>query len=100
MQVLSERWLIPPYGVPVWVHLEFTHLFVPLRQVAKVLSLGNEKKKVFLLHFTRFLVTLASPKILTLGNTQINLVFRSLIRTFAAKSTLNLWKSRINLPRN
>jgi len=73
MQVLSERWLIPPYGVPVWVHLEFTHLFVPLRQVAKIL---------------------------TLGFSQINLENRSLIRTFAAKSTLNLWKSRINLPRN
>ena len=73
MQVLSERWLIPPYGVHVWVHLEFAHLFVTLRQVAKIL---------------------------TLGFSQINLENRSLIRNFAAKSTLNLWKSRINLPRN
>ena len=85
MQVLSERWLIPPYGVPVWVHLEFTHLFVPLRQVAKILT---------------FLRPFGSKRQAERGNTQINLVFRSLIRTFAAKSTLNLWKSRINLPRN
>jgi hypothetical protein len=30
-----------------------------------------------------FVVPLASPKVLLLGNTQINLVFHSLIRTFA-----------------
>ena len=39
---------------------------------------------VFLLVFARFFVPLASPKVLSLGKTQINLVFRSLIRTFAA----------------
>ena len=31
----------------------------------------------------KLFVTLASPKVLSLGNTQINLVFLSLIRTFA-----------------
>ncbi len=39
--------------------LHFTRFFVTLMiSSSKLLALGNEKKKVFLLHFTRFFVIL------------------------------------------
>lgn len=44
--------------------------------------LGNENKKN--LQFARFCVTLASPKLLRLGKTQMYLVLRSFLRNFAA----------------
>ena len=52
-----------------------TPLFMPM---GTIISL-------FTFHYYFFFVSLASPKILTFGNTQINLVFRSLIRIFARK---------------
>ena len=42
-----------------------------------------QNKVLFVLHCCQFFVTLATPKLLSLGKTQINLVFRSLIRNFA-----------------
>ena len=51
----------------------------------KLLAFGKTSKKVFFSCFcTHLIVTLASPKVLSFGKTQINLVFHSLIRTFAA----------------
>jgi hypothetical protein len=44
----------------------------------------NKEKQAFLWFFPRLIVPLTSSKVLTFGKTQINLVFRSLIRTFAA----------------
>ena len=48
------------------------HVFVPLGQ--------SKRRKV---RKTNIFVTLISSKLLTFGKTQINLVFRSLIRNFA-----------------
>ena len=64
---------------------KIAHLFVPLTcKVEGRLHLGNENKSRFILHFARFALPLTASKVLTLENTQINLVFYSLIRTFAA----------------
>ena len=41
-----------------------------------------KEKQAFLLHFSRFSVPLASPKVLRLGKAQINLAFHSTFRTF------------------
>ena len=43
----------------------------------------TEQKHAFVWFFARLIVPLASPKLLTFGKTQINLVFRSLNRNFA-----------------
>ena len=51
-----------------------------------VLTLGKAKKAGFLLHLCslmRTFMSLRAMKILTLGNSQINLEFRSLNRIFA-----------------
>ena len=47
-------------------------------------TISEMKMKTFvsILHFARLFVTLASPKLLPLGNAQINLAFPSLIRNF------------------
>jgi len=58
-------------------------------------ALGR-KTNAFVLFFTRFFVTLAAPKLLSLGKAQINLAFRSTFRNFAEKSAklLRLGKKR------
>ena len=45
-----------------------------------------KEKQAFLLHCSRFFVTLASPKLLHLGKAQINLAFHSTFRNFANKN--------------
>ena len=47
--------------------------------------------------FARLFVTLATPKVLTFGKTQINLVFRSLNRTFALFGCLFVTLAELNL---
>ena len=44
-----------------------------------------KEKSLFLLYSAHLFVPLTSSKLLSLGNTQINLVFRSLICTFASE---------------
>ena len=48
---------------------------------SKVLALGKTQINLV---FRSLIRTLATPKVLSLGKTQINLVFRSLIRTFVS----------------
>ncbi len=73
-------------------------LFLPslIRTLAspKILPLGNAQINLALPSLIR---TLASPKILPLGNAQINFALPSLIRTLASPKILPLGNAQINL---
>ena len=53
-----------------------------LRTEISQIVLKSHKSKIYIWHFARLIVPLASPKVVTLGKTQTSLVFRSLNRTF------------------
>ena len=60
----------------------------------KTLPLGKTQVNLLLPSLIR---TLASPKTLPLGKTQVNLLLPSLIRTLASPKTLSLGKTQVNL---